>query len=349
MLVIRPIETADLESLLEISRQVGYGMTTLPPNRSVLSRRIEESRRSFTLHPDQPRGETYLFVMQENDSRRVVGVCGIISKVGEGDPFYGYRLRREPCVSEMLKVNKTISLLELTVLHDGPAVVGSLFLLPEFRKDGNGRFLALSRFVFMAQFPQRFAAHVIAEMRGVIDREGRSPFWDAVGRHFFELDFPQADYLTLVNKRFIADLMPKHPLYIPLLPAAAQAVIGKVHPETQPALKILQDEGFTFEDLVDIFEAGAVFGCDRARIRAVRESREALVAALAPMAIGTGQGEDCVVSNTDLVFRACKGGVRVLDDGRVCIDPSTARALRIEPGQAVRFVSVRPDRRTIGS
>ena len=82
----------------------------------------------------------------------------------------------------------------------------------------------------MAQHPERFANKVIAEMRGVADEQGRSPFWEALGRHFFTVDFAQADHLTGVgDKSVVAELMPKYPVYVDLLPAEARAVIGQVH------------------------------------------------------------------------------------------------------------------------
>ena len=343
MIILRPIQMTDLDVLLDIAGKIGYGMTTLPPDRAVLQRRIEESMLSFELKVQKPRGETYLFVLEDTAVRRVAGVCGITSKVGGFDPFYSYRLRSEPCVSKALNVNKTIPILELAVNYDGPAIVGSLFLLPEYRKDGNGRFLSLARYLFIAQFASRFETHVIAEMRGVIDRDGRSPFWDAVGRWFFEIDFPKADYMTMADKQFIADLMPKYPLYIPLLEPAAQEVIGKVHPDTLPALKILQDEGFVFQNLVDIFEAGAVYGCPRDQIRAVRESREASVTKVLdrPQTESAEQATH-LISNTRFTgFRACKTNVVPTADGLVSIDAATAAALGIKTGDHVRYVMMR--------
>ena len=338
MVFIRPIRAADLDALFELAGQTGYGMTTLPPDRAVLQRRIEESELAFSLKVEKPRGETYLFVLEDAASASAVGVCGIVSKVGGFDPFYSYRIRDQRHYSTMLKVDKNIPMLELTVNYDGPAIVGSLFLLPQFRKNGNGRFLSLVRFLFMAQCPQRFDSHVIAEMRGIIDAQGRSPFWDAVGKHFFEVDFPQADYLTMADKEFIANLMPKYPLYIPLLPQAAQQVIGKVHPDTQPALKILTDEGFTFEKLVDIFEAGAVYGCDLKNIRAVRESREAVYSGCASLAQAP---ENYLVSNGRMAFRACKAAVQRVDDQSINLDSEVAKQLDIVPGDPVRYVSMR--------
>jgi len=340
MVFIRPICATDLDALFDLAGQTGYGMTTLPPDRSVLKRRIEESELAFSLKVEKPRGETYLFVMEDSQSHRTVGVCGIVSKVGGFDPFYSYRLREQRHCSTMLKVDKNIPILELAVSYDGPGIVGSLFLLPEFRKNGNGRFLSLVRFLFMTQFPQRFDPHVIAEMRGVIDSQGRSAFWDAVGRHFFDVDFPQADYLTMADKEFIANLMPKYPLYIPLLPPAAQQVIGQVHPDTQPALKILIDEGFTFEKLVDIFEAGAVYGCDIKNIRAVRESREAVFSGTASLSQAS---TEYLISNERMAFRACKAALEVVDDKAVKLDAAVAEMLEIHPGDPVRYVSMRAD------
>ena len=338
MVFIRPIRATDVDALFDLAGQTGYGMTTLPPDRAVLQRRIEESELAFSLKVEKPRGETYLFVLEDLASAKAVGVCGIVSKVGGFDPFYSYRIRDQRHCSTMLKVDKNIPMLELTVNYDGPAIVGSLFLLPQFRKNGNGRLLSLVRFVFMAQFPQRFDSRVIAEMRGIIDAQGRSPFWDAVGRHFFEVDFPQADYLTMADKEFIANLMPKHPLYIPLLPQAAQQVIGKVHPDTQPALKILTDEGFSFEKLVDIFEAGAVYGCGVKNIRAVRESREAVYCGCASLAQAP---EDYLVSNGRMAFRACKAAVQRIDDQSINLDSDVAKQLDIAPGDPVRYVAMR--------
>ena len=338
MVFIRPICAADLEALFVLAGQTGYGMTTLPPDRAVLARRIEESERSFSMKVEKPRGETYLFVLEDSLVHQVVGVCGMVSKVGGFDPFYSYRLRQERYRSTMLNIDKNIPLLELTVSYDGPAIIGSLFLLPRFRRDGNGRFLSLVRFLFLAQCPQRFDPHIIAEMRGVIDAQGRSAFWDAVGRHFFEVDFPQADYLTMADKEFIAGLMPKYPLYIPLLPPAAQQVIGKVHPDTQPALKILTDEGFTFENLVDIFEAGAVYGCDANHIRAVRECRNAVFAGSTSLA---QQPTDYLVSNGRMAFRACKAAIHVVNEQTLQLDAAVADILRIQPGDRVYYVALR--------
>jgi len=178
---------------------------------------------------------------------------------------------------------------------------------------------------------------VIAEMRGVVDDKGHSPFWEAVGRHFFDVEFPDADYLSMVDKRFIADLMPKHPIYIPLLPKEAQEVIGKVHEQTIPAMRMLEGEGFKFAGMVDIFEAGPVVTCARDEIRTVRSSVRAKVAEITDEALN---GEDWLIANARLDYRCCKGSLQTTPAG-VRLGSATALALQVKVGDAVRYVTVR--------
>src|SRR5271155_643465 len=282
MVVIRPITLEDLAAIESLTEFTGFGLTTLPKDENLLRRRIRDSQRGFANMSDQdaPGGETYLFVMQDLETGKVVGTCGIVSKVGGFEPFYAYRVETSIVESRLLNIRKEIRTLHLVEQHDGPCEIGSLFLSPDHRKDNNGRLLSLSRFLFMAEHIEYFDPIVIAEMRGVVDDHGHSPFWDAVGHHFFDIDFPKADYLSMVNKKFIADLMPKHPIYIPLLPKEAQHVIGQVHPETAPALKMLEDESFKRSGMVDIFEAGPVVRCPLKEIRSIRHSTRGVVEAV---------------------------------------------------------------------
>ncbi len=122
--------------------------------------------------------------------------------------------------------------------------------------------------------PSCFAPKVIAELRGRLDADGRSPFWEGLGRHFFAMEYSRADYLTGIGqKAFIAELMPRHPVYTTLLPETARAVIGEVHADSQPARAMLEAEGFRYEGYVDIFDAGPTLECFRDNIRAVRQSQ----------------------------------------------------------------------------
>src|SRR3546814_15633278 len=71
---------------------------------------------------------------------------------------------------------------------------------------------------------------MLAELRGVVDEAGASPFWDGVAGRFFGMTFQEADAFNAIHgNQFIADLMPKHPIYTAMLPESARAVIGMPH------------------------------------------------------------------------------------------------------------------------
>ncbi len=338
MLVIRPVMLSDLDQLLELTGSAGFGLTTLPRDPEYLRKRIVRSQRSFERMGDQPAGESYLFVLEDTQSGRVIGTSAIVSKVGGFEPFYAYKIESTVHESKFLGVRKEIRVLHLVAEHNGPCEIGSLMVAPQHRGASNGRLLSLSRFLFMAENPASFDPLVLAEMRGVVDGDGRSHFWDAVGKHFFEIDYPKADYLSVINKRFIADLMPKYPVYITLLPADAQAVIGRVHDQTRPALRLLEEEGFRFSGMVDMFDAGPLVTCPLQDVRVVRESRVAPIAEIVSEEVAS---EPLILTNGRRDFRACKGTLLHASGAGVRITSGCAEALGIRVGDSIRFAPLR--------
>ncbi len=339
MILVRSIHQSDLEALLRLAETAGYGLTTLPPDMELLRKRVLRSERSFACAVEEPGGEIYTLVMEDTDTGEIIGTSSIVSKVGGFQPFYAYRIESEVFESKQLGIRKEIQSLNLVREHSGPTEIGGLFISPQQRRKGIGRLISLCRFLFMAEHPHLFEPQVMAEMRGVVDANGHSPFWEALGRKFFDLDYSKADLLSMKDKRFIADLMPEERIYIPLLPDEAQAVIGQVHDHTRPALKMLLDEGFRVTDLVDIFEAGPIVLCDRDKIRTVRESRRAEIADLSPE---EPSSDALLVANTDIEFRCCLGSIAEAGQGTVRISGRVAEALKVGKGDRVRFASPRP-------
>ncbi|MCA9105751.1 MAG: arginine N-succinyltransferase [Pirellulaceae bacterium] len=347
MLVIRTATLDDLDPLYDLIAASTYGLTTLKISKDQLQERLEESEFAFRRKPKRPSGQPYVFVMEDQTLGKLVGTCAIYSKVGGFEPFYSYRIETTLQSSEALNVTKEVAVLHLVKEHDGPTEIGSLYLDPNYRGSGHGRLLSLCRFLFIAAFPDRFDKEVIAEMRGVVDAEGKSPFWEAIGRHFFDVEFPKAETMTTVSKNFIADLMPKHPLYVTLLPPAAQATIGRVHPQTEPALALLKQEGFEHRNLIDIFDGGPVVHCARDRIRSVRDSGVGRVEKIEEAV----ESEPFLVANQrDAGFRCCLGTLQLLTTdppssrdveagASVAIDRVTALSLGIKIGDSVRYVT----------
>lgn len=344
MMIVRPVRTEDLPAVMALAHSAGVGLTTLPPDEQVLSWRIRDSVNALEAHVRRPAGESYLLVLEDLTTGQVVGTSGIVAKVGGFEPFYSYCLRTTQKVSKALNVDKEIRYLELISNHAGPSEIGTLFLHRDHRHSGNGRLLSLSRFLFMASHRHRFDDQVIAEMRGVSTPEGISPFWEAIGRHFFNIGFAEADQRSAADKSFIAELMPEHPIYIPMLAPEVQAVIGEVHEETQPALRLIEDEGFVYADQVDIFDAGPLMAAPIEDIRTVRHSREAQVRSIARH---VSSETDWLISNSrDEGFRACMGPLdeqpREVDEPLLVDLPrDVALALGVRLGDTVRYVSPR--------
>ena len=335
--VLRPGENRDLPALKQLLATVIGGLTTLPNEDSFLETKLQQSEASFAQKVKAPGAEQYFFVLEDARTRELVGTSGIMARVGGFDPFYSYQVRREKISHAPLQIEKEMRVLHLKMSHKGPSEICSLFLHPKMRASGLGRLLSLGRFLFMAAFPERFDLEVIAELRGFLDEHNRSPFWDSVGRHFFQDDFHAADVLSgLGEKDFIRDLMPRHPIYIPLLPTEVQAVIGRVHVDTEPAKRMLLEEGFVETDEVDIFDAGPLVRAKRERIRTIRTRKLTKLRALHPKPPPGSQR--ALIASATLAFRSCIGMVRVNADGSVDLDAATARRLKLAEGDDVQFL-----------
>jgi arginine N-succinyltransferase len=271
MKVVRAIRKDDLDGLMYLATQVGGGMTTLKPDKKMLSKRIAVACDSFA-EKNPPEQRDYLFVLEETENENIIGVCAIKSTVGLEEPFYNYRIGTLVHASRELNVYSRMQTLYLSNDLTGCSELCSLFLHPDYRTGTNGKLLSKSRLLFIAQFPHLFSEKLIAELRGYQRPDGSSPFWDSLGRHFFQMDFSRADALVSSSgkKSFIADLMPRHPLYTAYLPKEAQEAIGNVHVDTEPARKLLEEEGFFYEGYIDIFDAGPVM---LARVSKLRSSR----------------------------------------------------------------------------
>ncbi|MDD3179290.1 MAG: arginine N-succinyltransferase [Opitutaceae bacterium] len=341
MYVLRPIREDDLPRFVALVKSIDGSLTSLPADEETLTEHLEESQRAFSPKVKKPGGEHYLFVLEDTASGELVGTSGILARVGGFEPWYSYEIRREPFVHKPLRIEKEIPVLHLKETHRGPTEVCSLYLRAEARRGGLGRLLSLGRFMFIGTFPRRFAETLIAEMRGYIDQQGKSPFWEAVGRHFFEHDLNAADQLSgLGDKSFIAALVPRHPIYIPLLPPEVQAVIGRVHHDTEPALALLKAESFVSMGDVDIFDAGVHMCATTKDVRTIRQMRTGDISELidsAPPDITH------LLGNGRLDFRACLGTVAE-DDARcggVRLAREAAEALQLRVGDKISYAPLR--------
>jgi arginine N-succinyltransferase len=344
MFVVRAIARDDLPAVLALSERTGTGLTTLPANRERLARRIERSLASFDRNASRE-DECYMFVLVDAASGRVAGISAIEAAIGLDEPWYNFRVHTLVHASQALDVYTAVPTLFLANDHTGHTELASLFLDEAFRHGRNGPLIAKSRLLFIAEFAERFSPKVIAELRGPLTPDGKSPFWEGLGRHFFAMEYSTADYLTGIGqKSFIAELMPRHPVYVNLLPDAARSAIAAVHEDTRPARALLEQEGFRYEGYVDIFDAGPTLECFRDNIHAVRQSR------VLPVHLGEADPLPDTHANlvTWLVANRRFGDWRAVlaaapgHVDRFPLLPYAAEALGVSEGDSVRAVPLSP-------
>ena len=330
--VIRAARAKDLEPLYEMAKLTGGGFTNLPADRNALSGKLQRAENAFDNDADELADEQFVLVLENVENKAVRGTCQLMTQVGQQWPFYSYRMTTLTQHSQELDRTVRAELLSLVTDLEGCSEVGGLFLHPNERAGGLGLLLARSRYLFIAMHRNRFAERVLAELRGIIDERGGSPFWDGVAGRFFGMNFQEADYFNAINgNQFIADLMPKHPVYIAMLDDDAREVIGVPHPTGRAAMRMLENEGFAFEGYVDIFDGGPTMIAKTDQVKSVAEAAERQVSA-----VDLGEGERALLATGKLAdFRCCYGARAIGEDGTIAIDAHSADILHVSPGDTV--------------
>lgn len=332
---IRAARRSDLRAFYNLAKLTGGGFTNLPAEKSTLEAKLERSARGFAREGNTPGDDLYIFMLEKVANRQIVGTCQVFGAVGSEYPFYSYLISTLTQKSAELGRTFRNQTLTLTTDLEGASEVGGLFLHPHERAGGLGMLLARSRYLFIKSHRERFGDHVLAELRGVMDEAGNAPFWDALGGRFFGMSFPEADEFNAVHgTQFIADLFPKTPVYVSMLPEAARAVIGQPHPTGRAALKMLETEGFVWDSYVDVFDGGPTVTVRTDDIRTVRDCSSAILADEP-----AEYGKTMMIASGELAdFVACYGKVADCGAGKVAIDSEAKAMLEIEPGATVWLV-----------
>ncbi len=338
--VIRAARETDLQHIYEMAKRTGGGFTNLPPDRKALMAKLERSAAGFARQGEDVGDDLFVFVLENTETHEVRGTCQVFSAVGQKWPFYSYRIGALTQHSVELGRTFRADILNLSTDLEGATEVGGLFLHPGERAGGLGMLIARSRYLFIRGHRARFADRTLAELRGVIDEAGGSPFWDGVAGRFFGMNFQDADeFNAKFGNQFIADLMPKHPVYIAMLTEHARAVIGVPHPTGRAAMRMLEDEGFAWENYIDIFDGGPTMTARTDQIRSVREAADDTITAIDPSLGEHMAGEKRLVCCGKLAhFRCAYGWIAPSGDG-IALDPLCAKVLGAEPGQTVTHVA----------
>ena len=345
MLIFRPVNFADLPGIEHLAVIAGNSMTTLPNNRDHLAELINSTKNALTNLSPEPSSQSYHFVIENNQSKDILGISGIEACVGSKTPFYSYYCDHVEHKSDQLQIQNTISTLRLTQDYDGASRLCTFYLSADHHCASALLLLSLSRLMFIGQHPQRFNQKLMFELQGIVDENRQSPFWLALGQHFFSMDFQKANYLTGINaKRFIADLMPKHPIYVPLLDSKAQSVIGVQRPDIDAIRALLSAEGFSSKGYISIFDGGPTLEAQTSEIRTIDQQfkttlnidDKAIEGELQSVLISNNSLQDYRCIYTSLALPGFRQGLQ----GKLSLAAIIARELKVTQGDTLYVLPI---------
>jgi arginine N-succinyltransferase len=309
--LLRPATLDDLDVIETFSRAATFSIRTLKPDRARLAARVERSLKAFAGGEPLNGDEIYHFVLEDLQAGRVVGTSGIVASAASSGRFYCYHNEFLVHGSEELGITNREHTLRLCEDLSDHTLLSSFYIEPEYSETQAPQLLSRGRLLFIRNYPHLFAERIGAENPGLCDDEGNSPVWDALGHRFFKMPFPEAELRTGGrSKSYIAELMPRMPVYVSLLSKEAQWAMGQLHPDAELPFGILVAEGFDVDSYVDIFDGGPIA---EARVAMLRSVVSALNVALRG---GAGvEGEACLVANLERAgFRATLACGEFLDD-----------------------------------
>lgn len=272
--IVRAVQRDDLQSLYELARQ--FTLLNLPAEKRVIEAKIERSISSFAGELSKNEAE-YLFVVEDTEAEMVAGNSLILAKNGTpSSPNFSYKLLKKERFSRELGVGFIHQILRLNINTDGPTEVGGLIVDRGYRRrpEKVGRLISLSRFLYIGMHRERFEEDLHSEMAPPLTEEGRSEFWEALGRRFTGMPYQEADQISSQNNGFIQSLFPEEDIYLALLDSKARLVLGRVAEETQGALHLLNRIGFKYKDEVDPFDGGPHLGCKAAECTLIKNLKK---------------------------------------------------------------------------
>ena len=173
-------------------------------------------------------------------------------------PRYSYHLGRVVHAAAELNLFSTQQTLMLGNDHTGDSELADLACAPGL--DFDARVAALRTLIHAAQASVDPGQRVIVELAGLRDpTTGQSPFWQGLGRFFYDGDpaLAQAQHGDAWRSH-LAALLPRQTLYLSFLSEAAQAAVGQVGDPGLAAAQALKECGFAFAQHVRIDDGGAV-------------------------------------------------------------------------------------------
>lgn len=331
--IVRGALQSDLEDLYLLARQ--FSLLNLPADKKVIAEKIELSQRAFS--GELPKEEAkYLFVIEDIEQKRVAGSSQIVAKHGvPGEPSYSFEILKKERFSRDLGVGFIHQILRLKINEDGPTEIGGLVVDYSYRSrpEKIGKQASLSRFLYIGMHPERFEDVLYSQMAPPLTEEGRSEFWEALGRRFTGMPYQEADLLSQKNREFIRSLFPEEDIYLCLLDSKARLVLGRVAQITQPALHLLESIGFVYMNEVDPFDGGPHLSARAKNVSLIKNGRTYKVSKNQP---GHFIQHGLIGSSRENIFSAGTSACAMEGD-EILLPEKTLRVMELSAGESIYF------------
>lgn len=306
MYIVRPVEISDIAALASLAAVASPGVHTLPKTLAAITRAVERSIASFATPVVIPSEESYMFVLESTLDQSIAGTAAISATAGSNGTYFAFRNDVMQQVSRDLNISHSVHALTLCSELTSHSQLSGFFVRGWCNGSQEAALLSRARLLFAAILPQRFGDRFFVSLAGITDSQARSPFWEALGRKFFQMDFLEAERLIegARNRTLIVELMPHYPVYVPLLPGDAQAVMGQIHPEGELPFRLLSEEGFEPDEYIDIFDGGPILQAHKHALRSFSTSFVRTVAAQLPPAADAAEATNSAAPVTYLLATA---------------------------------------------
>jgi arginine N-succinyltransferase len=131
--------------------------------------------------------------------------------------------------------------------------------------------------------------------------------------------------------------MPQYPIYVPMLPQAAQDCIGRIHPDGQEAFDILECEGFETNSYVDLFDGGPTLYARTSNIRSIARSQTGTVKPGSPI---DARGRYLVSNDALKDYRAIVAELDYNAGQTVVLSEDMCAALNVTEGSPIRLIAL---------
>ena len=353
--VIRSAEPSDLSYLYQLAGQAP--LVNLPPDKVIIKRKIERSKRSFAAD-SPPMDAEYVFVLEDLFSHRVIGTSLILAHYAseECPHFYLDVLHRTGTDGNASKGPRG-GCLRLGSDRGGISAVGGLVLDVNYRGQKLGRSISLIRFVYMCMFPERFERTILSELMGPMTTQQVNPFWEALGKRFTGLSYEQAFQMATQKRKDFLSGFPNEDISLSRLnpdicPCRERVVSGSGQAEQH----LLESVGFHYLDRVDPLDGGIMYGALLDEISIVREGAffkaapadpdacpySALVGVVREGQFRGGKFPIDVSSHTASLPEDALSSLCLTNGDKVCVAPSTDTKVRGGASSNLIFLQCAP-------